>query len=492
MGNDELKKRVELLSNAKKSFFCFTRDIFSKSMPNFVCGRYVEETCNYLFKYDRTMRIAARSHFKSVSFYAFVMYLIMFRGMTEDLDIRYFSCNERMAGEHIQKIKTCIRKNPFFDELIDLKLTAENVASFTWNRKNIINIRPHGVLSFTRGTKADIILCDDLLSDPSDLLYPTVILKINDIFRSVILESLRPGGEIHVIGSPISLADIYYIPEVQKEFHASFYPAIIKDKDGNEVPQWPEFYTLEQIKSKVSVMGEKIFAAEMMLEPYYSTESYFNKEQLRKDIVNPQLRNLKLTENFFTTDLVVAGYDVGKEKNPAEFQVFQIKNGKAIMIHRKEFKKIPYYTGKPYDPLHPSQVEYIREAIMKFCIDKIFYDATRGELEGARECGYLTPHFIPVIFTYKMKSQIATDFGKVVINKQIEILDDEEMLNSICSVTNDFVSVTSSTGAHGDAFWACAMALIGFNAFDASSKQGSEIRLGGKSIFEEDKIPKGF
>jgi len=897
MGSEELRKRVELLSNAQKSFYIFTKEIFSKSIINFVAGRYVFDACNYLAKYDRTMRIAARSHFKSVSFYAYCMFLIMFRGQNKDLDIRYFSYNESMAGEHIQKIKTAIRKNPYFDELIDLKSTAENVASYTWDRKHIINIRPHGIISFGRGLKADVILADDILSDPSNPLYPTVILKVNDLFRAVISECLNRGGEIHVIGcvnrntrvltnkglekigdlympvkpntyrkvmmsiygidgfhptshsynkglsktkiittksgfelecslehplmimdkngnriwkkaeelrigdwvaiqknqqefgfdktlskkeaylmglwiaegskdgingsvqrlsicnseseiknfckkmgwivnssrpdiyrktsiklikrwerlgvkfvksydktipeiifksskdiviqffrglfdgdgsnttrgvifcstsrqlikevqlllllfgvvgdihqgkikkggighdgkqiigkhipyllyidgkdkeifleeigfglkrkqglrkkrlnngghlipyqgkflkdilikrggkasdiinhrnialsetleelisdpykikfnesycelknnlkyfwnpvkniqdgetevidfvipnthsffsngfishnSPLSNVDFYYDEEIQKAFHTVFFPALVKDQDGNEIPQWPEFYTLEQIKSKLLIMGEKIFAAEMMLEPYYSADAYFNKEQLRKDIVNPQLRNLKLTENFFTTNLVVAGYDVGKEKHPAAFQVYEVKDGRAIMIHHKEFRKIPYYTGKPYDPLHPSQVEYIKESIKKFCIDKIYYDATRGELEGALESGYLTSHFVPIVFTYKMKSQLATDFGKAVLNKQVEIFDDEDILNSICSVTNDLISLETVMG-HGDEFWTAAMALIGFNAFDASSKQNSQIGLGGKSIFEQKEIPKGF
>ena len=200
--------------------------------------------------------------------------------------------------------------------------------------------------------------CDDLLSDPANPIHPTVILKIDNLFRSVILESLKPGGEIHVVGSPLSLADFYYDTELQKEFHTIFRPAIKKDKDGNEVPTWPEFYTLEQIKAKIPVMTERIFAAEMMLVPYLSTDSFFKKEQLRKTIVNSSLRNIRLIEGLDTENLVVAGLDIGKKKHPSVLNVFEIKDGKAIQIHRKKMVKWPYYTAKPYNPLHPSQVEY--------------------------------------------------------------------------------------------------------------------------------------
>ena len=725
MENQELKKKVQTLSDAQKSLYSFTEKIFSKSFTNFIGGKYIEESCNQLSKHDRTMRIAFRSGFKSTSFYAYVQYLIMFRGIKQDLDIRYFSYNETMASFHVQQIKSLIQKNPYFTELINLKPIAENVAAYTWDRKHIIRIRPVGVISFSRGLKSDVILLDDILSDPVNPIYPTVILKINDIFRSVILESLKPDGEIHIIGcvpkntrvlttkglekigdldmpkqsnsyrklslkvygidgfhatshsynkgiskikrvttksgyelecspehpimvmskdgkrvwkkaeklsvgdwvgiqknqqefgfddtlsedeaylmglwisegskdgnngkvqrlsicnseieirnflkkmgwivnssrsdvyrktdiklinrwkklgvkfvksyektipeiifksrknivikflqglfdgdgsntnkgvvlsstskqliqeiqiilllfgiigdirknkpginlkrniigkhfcynlvmdgsdyerflkkisfglrrkqkskrkrinngghsipyqgkllknvliknsggkvsdiinnrelaydetleeiisdtynikfnesycelknnlkyfwnqikeikedekevvdfvipethsfftngfvshnSPLSQADLYFDPAIQKEFHFKQCPAIIKDNEGNEVPAWPEFYTLEKLKAKILIMGEKAFQAEMMMVPYYSADSYFKREQLRKDIVNPQLKNIRLVEGLNTPNLVIAGLDIGRKKHPSAFEVF--------------------------------------------------------------------------------------------------------------------------------------------------------------------------
>jgi len=112
--NYSLKDKVELLSEAEKSLFFFTTKIFAKSFTNFVGGQYVEECCNYLQKYDRTMRVAFRSAFKSISFASYVMYIMMFRGLKEDLSMRYYSFNENLAGVHVQEIKTLIDKNPFF------------------------------------------------------------------------------------------------------------------------------------------------------------------------------------------------------------------------------------------------------------------------------------------------------------------------------------------------------------------------------------------
>lgn len=491
--NQELKEKVQILGDAQKSLYSFTNNIFSKSFGNFISGAYIENSCNELQRHDRTMRIAFRSGFKSTSFYSKIMRDIMFRGIKEDLDIRYFSYKEELAGWHIGNIKSLITKNPYFDEIINMKSSAENVAQYTWDRKHFINIRPVGIVSFTRGLKASSIYCDDILSDPTNPIHPTIILKINGIFKSVILESLKPGGEIHIIGSPLSKADLYFDPAIQKEFHTTFNPAIIKDIDGNEISAWPEFYSLEDLKKKIFVMGEKAFQAEMMMEPYYSADSYFKKEQLRKDVVNSGLKNIRLIEGFNTRNLVVAGLDIGKKKHVSALEVFEIKDGRAIQIHRKIMKGWKYYSGKKFDPFKPTQVEYCKEAIKNFSIDYIYYDNTRGEFEGASDSGLLTTHFIPIVFTHKTKIQMATDFEKAVLNKQLEIFDDEDMLNSICGVTNDLMSIETAVGTHGDEFWAIALALIGFMKFGSSDEVSREVRVGGKSIFAEGKgIPKGW
>jgi len=485
-----LKEKIDILSGAQKSLYFFVDKIFSKSFRNFTRGKYIEESCNYLSKYKRTMKVAARSHFKSTAFYAKIMKDIMFEGIKRDLDIRYFSFNESLAGWHVGQIKSLIEKNPFFSEIKNLKPLAENVAAYSWDKKHIIRIKPVGIISFSRGAKSDYIYLDDIYSDPTTAIHPTVILKINQIFKSVILEAIKPEGEIHITGSTLSRADIYFDPEIKKAFHGCFYPAIKRDKEGNEVPTWPEFYSLQDIKNKIPVMGERAFASEMMCEPFYSTDSFFKKEQLRKTIVNPQLKNIPLLQGLDTSNLVIAGLDVGKKKHPSSFNVFEVKNGRAIQIHRKIMRGWPYYTGKPYNPLHPSQVEYCKEAIKNFSIDTLYYDNTRGELEGARDSGLLTFHFKPVIVTPKLRIQLAMDFEKIVLNKQIEILDDEDMLNSICSVTNDLQKIETSEG-HADDFDSISYALLGFTQWAQFSKDSRKVKAGSKSIFEGE-IPKGW
>ena len=387
-----------------------------------------------------------------------------------------------LTNQKIQKPKAF-----FFDSFSARRLKKIEKVDYSGDVYNLEVDENHSYLSHLITLKN----CDDILSDPANPIHPTIILKINSLFKSVILESLKPGGEIHIIGSPLSQADIYFDPAIQKEFHTTFNPAIKKDNDGNEISTWPEFYTLEKLKKKVFVMGEKAFQSEMMMEPYYSTDSYFKKENLRKDVVNPKLKNIRLVEGFGTPNLVVAGLDIGKKKHVSALEIFEIKDGKAIQIHRKIMKGWKYYSGKKFDPFNPTQVEYCKEAIKNFGIGYIYYDNTRGEFEGANDSGLLSIHFVPIVFTSKMRVQMATDFEKAVMNKQLEIFDDEDMLNSICSVTNELISIETSSGTHGDEFWAVALALIGHSKFGEGGINDKKIRVGSKNIFGG-RIPKGW
>ena len=169
--------------------------------------------------------------------------------------------------------------------------------------------------------------------------------------------------------------------------------------------------------------------------------------------------------------------------------VFEIKDGKAIQIHHKMMKGWKYYSGKKFDPFHPTQVEYCREAIKQFGIGFLYYDNTRGEFEGASDSGLLTTHFVPIVFTAKTKVQMATDFEKIVLNKQIEMFDDEEILDSLCSVTNDYQKI-ESIGGHADCFDSFCLALIGYSKFGASGNN-KEIRAGSQNVFSG-KLPKGW
>ncbi|MBW2968531.1 hypothetical protein KY314_00225, partial [Candidatus Woesearchaeota archaeon] len=354
----EQARTIQLCSN---NFYKFTTEIFSQStrFDDFKGGDYVKERCNRLAKEKRTIDIAARSHFKSTSLYSYILWKMMYGCLNQDLDIRYFSFNKNLSSFHIREIKSYRTSNPFFEDFIDYKPLAESIITGSWNRKHKITVKPHGLMSFSRGIKTDILCIDDPFKDPENPLKPTAIKRINYIFKSVLLKSVRKGGEIHVVGTPLSYADFTLDPKIHKTFSFKKFPGIVEE-NGKEVPLWPEFYTVKELKDEIPIMGEKIWQREIMCEPYYSEESYFKKSFLRKNVVNKDLSNIPASQGIHTENRVVAGLDIGKKKHPAGISVFEIVDNKAIMRHWRMVKGWPYFTGKPWNPLRPSLLEYCK------------------------------------------------------------------------------------------------------------------------------------
>ncbi|MFA5174593.1 MAG: hypothetical protein WC438_05425, partial [Candidatus Pacearchaeota archaeon] len=192
-------EQIKILTKSSNDFPFFVNNIFKYSTKHFVGGEYVDWTARFLSQNRKTIRVSARDHFKSFSFYAHFMWKLMFEGAISNIEGHYFSFNADLAGYHIGKIKACIEANPFFDELVDKKPTAESVLRYSWDGKHYTTLTPHGLVQFKRGIHADLIYVDDPFQDPDNELNPTVIYKINEIFKSNILDMPNePDGELHV------------------------------------------------------------------------------------------------------------------------------------------------------------------------------------------------------------------------------------------------------------------------------------------------------
>jgi len=71
-------EEINVLTRASTDFVVFVNEVFSKSSRHFISGEHVDNTARFLAQNKRTMRVSARNHFKSYSFYAHAMWKIMF------------------------------------------------------------------------------------------------------------------------------------------------------------------------------------------------------------------------------------------------------------------------------------------------------------------------------------------------------------------------------------------------------------------------------
>jgi len=269
-------KEIQVLTKSSTDFVYFVNHVFSLSEKHFIGGEHVDNTARFLSQSKRTIRVSARNHFKSFSFYAHFMWKLMFEGSVSNLEAQYFSFNADLASYHISKIKKCISVNPYFRDIIDGKLTAESVIKYSWDGKHWTTLHPHGLIQFKRGIHCDIVYVDDPFQDPDNELNQAVIYKINEIFKSNILDMPKePDGELHCAGTPQTNNDFFFDKATTARFDVLIQPAIQKNLiTGEEYALWPEWMDLEELYKKREERTARIFSKEYLCTPVYSTKGF--------------------------------------------------------------------------------------------------------------------------------------------------------------------------------------------------------------------------
>ncbi len=434
------EEQWEHFRKGEKDFTYFVNNIFSLSFDQFIDGAHIDTTASLLQENNETVRVSAREHFKSASLYAHIMADLLYR---PGLEGHYFSYNATMSAYHLGKIKQFIAKNPFYNEIIDLKPTAEGVLKYTWDRERITTIDPCGLLGFKRGIHAPRIYVDDPLRDPENKLNPTVVNKINRIFTTEIVSMLSPKGQMHVVGTPQTDFDFFFDKKVTEGMAVSVSPAVVDWQ--NKISLWPEAWPWERLMLRKRKLGERVFNQEFMCKPVWTEQAWFSQDKLMS-VVNGALQPKKeqLEERY-----VVLGWDIGKKVHPSHIAVFEEwPAGHWIQIYQK------FLEGWGYN----EQLKHVNELIRKLKVDEGAYDATRGEMESFVERGEMDNILQPVIFKNTNKHDMATNFEKMVENNEVELLNDRRMLDQILVVDNDLKALETPEG-HGDSFWSIAMAL---------------------------------
>jgi hypothetical protein len=445
-----LQIEKEFLTKAIQQPDFFAKWIFYKGgFEDYKCPTHLENWVKLLNDNKFISLMSARKHLKSVSVYCYLLWRIFTNKLNKDLEILYLSYNGDLASYHVTNIKNLLIKNPFFSE-IKHKTDAESVLNcFKEGGVGKITIIPSGILSFKRGMHPDIVICDDILADPTNILEPAIIEKINRIFFEDIMSLPKEGGELKLVGTPQHQNDVFSQLKIKKSYAWFSFPAITNEMEKSVL--WPEIFSyarLQQIKNEE--LGEKAFSKEYLCVPVYTAEGYFTREQILS-VVDTGLRNINRIEDLSYT--IIAGWDIGKHVHPSHFAVFKDDKGIITMIYECFFDNMEYI----------KQVAIINELVERLRVDKVYLDITRGEMEGFLEQRILDPKiFVPIKFNLKIKNQMASEFEKRVLMKKIKLINTQRMINQILCVTNDLDAIETSEG-HGDAFWSIGLACYGFS-----------------------------
>lgn len=433
-----IKRIIEL---GKNDLVYFTNEIFSQAFKPFEIGEHVDNSVKFLSENLKTARISAKDHFKSTSIYAHFLHKVMY---DQSRNYFYFSYMDQMSAYHISKIKELVKANPYFNELIDYKTTAEGVIKYGWPGKEPITLKGKGMLSFKKGIHCDGVYVDDPFQEEQKKLTGEQIKKINHVFKTEIMDMPLQGGFLHVVGTAQTYHDFFFDKKTMSRFKVRIMPAI-KDYAKKEV-LWPEHMDWEELQRRLEERGPKVFNQEYLCIPSWAEDAFFKDKEKFMQRVNPKLEPIRqMNENCY----VVGGWDPGKRVHPAHVVVFaQYRSGFWTNIYEKWFDRVPY----------SEQLEHVEDLIERLKIDEMGYDATRGEFETEQEKGELAPELVPIVFKTKTKNDMATNFDTMISNGEVELLNHKRFLEQILCVDNDLKAPESPQG-HGDSFMSTMMAL---------------------------------
>ena len=484
------KEVVNYYIRTYSSFQCFLDEIFSvairKLYNSWISGPYIYNCASFLQEHKRTMYVGPRQHFKSVRFYAYIMWQI-WRNLYDKRNIRigYYSYNQSLAEMHVWEIKQYVLKSKFPEwGLTDNNSTAKSIAEYTWNKnasqsdQHIVSIKALGIMGGVRGEHSEFCFIDDPYRDDQKNKNagadPNTVLKINSIFEEAILPIPTRDGEMHIIGTPQSFSDMFFQDKYQwkpgyseaRTFHTRIEPVYIYGLEGKpDNTLWPEAWPLEDMLSIESTMNPASFAQEYLCQPRTAADIFFNVQRIDTNIElgrKEKLINydflLPLTPKYVPQKgcICYGGYDPGKSKHPAHFVVFSHDGSTLRQVLSRWMDKWDYsYTESENKP---SQLSYIKDAIEIFGIRSVFFDNTRGELEQTLEQNQI-PELVPFKISRSLKNSMAVQLEDIFGKPELLLLDDERQKRGFLAVKGD-LSIVESSDNHGESFTTVGLVII--------------------------------
>lgn len=386
--------------------------------------------------------ILPRFHFKStVLGHAFSLWRLL--TAKRDMSVLYLSYSDGMAQYHISEINKAVARNPIISEWLDNRSPKAEFSFRYYIKQRPVNIVHGGLFSFKRGMHVNGgLIADDILRDPENPLNISQITKVEDHFMTESMFIPLKETPVIVLGTPMMPGDLLSKLQEDDRFYSRVLPAL--DPVPGRRVLMPELYSEEWLLQQQKARP-KSFASEFMLTPHFSTESYFNDEDIT-GCEDETLRPFSATRLYRKSEdeVLFAGFDVGKKRHPSHLAIFSKKGDIIEQVHSSFLDNWSY----------TDQIQYLNEVAENFDLMRGYVDNTRGELE---ERG-LDSVWRPVTFTVRSKNTMAQIFEEYVHSGKLKLLKEERQKQQILSVNNDLKAPDTPLG-HGDSFFSIAMAL---------------------------------
>ena len=233
----------------------------------------------------RVCVIAPRDHSKSTTLRVKLLHCALFdRWRNKPFTCWLFSASKDLAVRRLEEIREDMKRHPQLSRYLNKKRGNKLELHFT----NGAWIRATSVGAAIRGEHPACIAFDDVVDDSGEMNYKV----IRDWFRKKITPMLSPGTSIYVVGTPMSMMDLYHTEMLQNEqWKSKTWSSVVNWDEYKANPDevkpielWPEFRPIDFLLEQKSAMGELSFIQEYMCKVIDDEASVYPRNLTRANL----------------------------------------------------------------------------------------------------------------------------------------------------------------------------------------------------------------
>ena len=185
-----------------------------------------------------------------------------------------------------RRVRNLVGSDAYKDVFPQVELQADSKSASRWGTNYNGEYFAIGVGGALAGRGADLFIIDDPHSEQDAKLGKAdVFLPAWEWFQSGPLQRLMPGGAIIVVMTRWSKLDLtgQIVNQMIKndevdDWEVVEFPAILEDKNGEEVPLWPEFWSLEELRSRRAALDIRYWNAQYLQNPVSEEGALIKRE----------------------------------------------------------------------------------------------------------------------------------------------------------------------------------------------------------------------
>ena len=231
----------------------------------------------------RTCIIAPRDHSKSTTLRMVMLHHCLYNEWRDKpFTIWLFSASKELAANRLEEIRNDMQRHKELSKFIDTRRGGKLNLRFT----NGAWIKATGVGAAIRGEHPACICMDDVLNE-GDILPET----LRNWFRKKITPMLSPGTSLYVVGTPMSMTDLYHTDMLENPAWKTGIWSALPNWDEHKADEevkleclWPEYRPLNFLMEQKDAMGELAFTQEYLCKVIDEEAQVYQREHTRANM----------------------------------------------------------------------------------------------------------------------------------------------------------------------------------------------------------------